>query len=287
MELLGREVLRHPQRHQQRGVTFVEGLSGEQPVAPVGDALLVLEDREVLVLQRVVELVGEGDLLVRTDLAGTGHDVQRLLVVAVEAGDAAAEHLDREVAEVRVRREQVEGLVEALVRGDQLGRRLLLVELLHLRGELGLIERLAGHVPGRLEAAEGGHLLLDLVVERVGCRWFAARRGGRSLGRRRARCCARRRGGRRRLGRRRRTCRVAGRDEHGDEKDGGRDRQAVVTDAGDGHGRRILSRAKKDRRRLPNQRPRSREEDGTSKGSVRCLRYSRLVADQDGIRLRN
>ena len=203
--------------------------------------------------------MGERDLLVRADLAGAGHDVQRLLVVAVVAGDTAAEHLDREVPEVRVGRKQAEGLVEALVRGDQLGRRLLVVELLHLRGELRLIERLAGHLAGRLQAAERGHLLLDLVVDRVGRRGFAARRGGRRLGRRRARCGARRRGGRRRLGRRRRTGRIAGRDEHGDEEDGGQDRQAVVTDAGDGHGRRILSRARKDRRRLPNRRPRSRE----------------------------
>ena len=70
----------------------------------------------------------------------------RLLVVAVVPGDTAAEHLDREVSEARVGRKQAEGLVEALVRGDQLGRRLLVVELLHLRGELRLIERLAGHL---------------------------------------------------------------------------------------------------------------------------------------------
>jgi hypothetical protein len=44
-------------------------LAGHQPVSAVRHALLILEDREVLVLQRVVELVGERDLLVGPDIA--------------------------------------------------------------------------------------------------------------------------------------------------------------------------------------------------------------------------
>ena len=52
-------------RHQQGRIALEDRLPGEDPVGLVEDPVLVLEHREVLVLERVVELVGEGDPLAR------------------------------------------------------------------------------------------------------------------------------------------------------------------------------------------------------------------------------
>ena len=86
-QVLRAEVGRGPERHEQHRVALVDGLPGEDPIGLVEDPLLVLEDREVLVLEGVVVFVGEGDPLVHAGQSGLGDHVQLSLVVPVEADD--------------------------------------------------------------------------------------------------------------------------------------------------------------------------------------------------------
>ena len=71
-------------------VALVGRLPGHDPVALVEDVVLVREDRPGLILERVVVLVGVGDLLVAAEPTAPRDDVQGVLVVAVEARDARA-----------------------------------------------------------------------------------------------------------------------------------------------------------------------------------------------------
>ena len=95
------QVARRPLGHQQGRVALIDGCAGEQAVALVEDPVLVLEDVEVLVLEGVVVLVREVEALVRAGSAALGDDVELALVVAVEAGDATAQQVERQVAQVR------------------------------------------------------------------------------------------------------------------------------------------------------------------------------------------
>ncbi len=115
------EVLGGPLRHEQRGIALVDRLAGEQTVALIEDVLLVAEDREVLVLERVVELVSEGEPFVDAGLALLREHVQGTLVVAIEADDAAAQEIERQLAQIGVGGDQAERLVEPFGRGDVLG----------------------------------------------------------------------------------------------------------------------------------------------------------------------
>jgi hypothetical protein len=173
-------VARRPLGHQERRVTLIDGCAGEHPVALVEDPVLVLEDREVLVLESVIVLVREVETLVRAGSAALGDDVELPLVAPIETGDATAQQVEREVAEVSGRRDETKRLVQPLV-GGEVGRRGVLVELLgDQRPELRLVDELSLDRAARLQAADPDDLLLDRVVGRIGRRIGASRRcGGR------------------------------------------------------------------------------------------------------------
>jgi hypothetical protein len=63
------QVAGRPLGHRQRRVAFIDGLPGKDPVALVDDPLLVLEDAEMLVLERVVVFVREVEALGRAGRA--------------------------------------------------------------------------------------------------------------------------------------------------------------------------------------------------------------------------
>ncbi len=167
-----------PGHHQRRRVAFVDGRPRKRAVGLVEQVLLLGEDREVGVLERVVVLVGERDLVGAIDRARTRHDEQLLLVRVVEAGDLAAEQFEVQLLERLVLRHQPERLVQPFAGGDVLGRVVLVEALGGLRLERLLADGLARD-RGPLEAADGEDLLLDLVEDRIDRATRQRRRGRR------------------------------------------------------------------------------------------------------------
>ena len=97
------EVRRRPLGHEQARIALIDGLAREQLVALVEDAIEVLEDGRVLVLERVVVFVGEVEPLVRPGTARLRDHVELAFVVPIEAGDAAAQEVEAEGAQARNR----------------------------------------------------------------------------------------------------------------------------------------------------------------------------------------
>jgi hypothetical protein len=208
------QVVDLPERHHQRRVALDEREAGDPAIALADLVEVEALEVEVLVLQRVRVFVGERRLLGRAEVAGSRHDVELLVVGAVQAGDLAAEELDVQVLQVRIPRQQAEALEQPLVRGDEL-LRVVLAE--PVRGQLLDACVVEDHrVDGvlRLEAADRPDLLLDSGIGRSQVDRPGGGRGGRRRGGRR--------GGRRRRRRRRAGCGRRGRRlASGDGKDDG------------------------------------------------------------------
>ena len=90
-ELRGREVLVRPLGHEERCVPFGDGDVRERAIALVEDPRRVeLLQVEVLVLERVVELVADRELLERADRPRRGRPRRALRLRVVQAQDLAA-----------------------------------------------------------------------------------------------------------------------------------------------------------------------------------------------------
>ena len=139
------EVGRGPLGHRQDRIALIDRLPGQQLVALVEDLVEVLEDRRVLVLERVGVLVREVEAFGRAGLPATlRDDVELALVTAVEGRDAAAQQVEAQGPQARIGRDQTERLVEPLGPG-QVGRRRVLIELgREQRPQLRRVDELAG-----------------------------------------------------------------------------------------------------------------------------------------------
>ena len=180
---LGRgEVPLRPQAHQERGVALDKRGARHRAVALVGVLAHELAQVEPLVLERVGELVGVGDLLGRPDLAILRDDVHVLRLVVVQARDLARQQLQVELLERRVLRASARSSLYSvsvpLTSSSGLSLRKLGAQV---GAQAGGVEHAAGDRRRRGEAAQLLHLALDLRVD-SGVRVVGVRCGGRSTG---------------------------------------------------------------------------------------------------------
>ncbi len=170
----GRQVALGPEGHQERGVPFRDGQGGERAVALADRVEVEVLQPEVLILEGVVELVGEGHPLGRAETARPRDDVELLRVVVVVARRPGWRGAQVERLEVRPGRDQAHQLVDPLGGGELIGRVRREEALLDVRLEGGFVEELRVDRGLRLQAAE----LLDLGLDRGVDRGVVGRPGG-------------------------------------------------------------------------------------------------------------
>ncbi len=175
-----REVLLRPIGHRQRGIALDQREPGEIAVAVLRSAggVKLLQQREVLVLERVRVLVGEGDALGAADRAAPADDVQVSVARPIEAGDLRRQERVHDRAEVGVCREDSERLQQPVLPRDLGGRHVLIGVREQLRPQAGFVQDHRLDRALRLQPAQCLDFALDGEIEvpvRVRC---AGRDGG-------------------------------------------------------------------------------------------------------------
>ena len=233
-------MLESPGQHRHRGVA----LDHRRPREALVVLSLGIPIDGVEVEGRVLEGMG---VLVRVRHpcvgveAGIGDHHHALLGVVVEAEDLVPEQLELELGDILTRLEQPEGHEGGVVPRLLLRRVVLLEDPLQLDTELLPGDQLRGADLGARQAADLGHLVLDIAKDGEqllligGARLGACGRGGR--GRRTGGCrlggrCRRQRAGLRAVGEVQQDDR-----NHGDDQDGNEERNEAL-----GRHRRILPR---------------------------------------------